>query len=266
MLFDGFWLPLLIKLAATVAVVVGATLLAERGGPFWGGLMCAFPLSSGPAYVLLALQSDPAFVAASALNTLAGTVATTLFMLALVRLAPRLAIVPTLLAATLVWVAAVLVIRPIDWTLLTAVAATMATIVLCCVLTRDCLTAGAPRSVQESWIDLPIRALVIGIVVATVVSVSQLIGPGWTGLLISFPVTLSSFAIMLHTRQGGRALSATMAMALRAMPGFVLAVMTVHLVVPLQGSAIGLSCALGASLVYAIAMMLWRIRPTPAAA
>ena len=49
MLFDGFWLPLVIKLAATVAVVIGATLLAERGGPFWGGLMCAFPLSSGPA-------------------------------------------------------------------------------------------------------------------------------------------------------------------------------------------------------------------------
>ncbi|MBV8168857.1 MAG: hypothetical protein JO021_18830, partial [Alphaproteobacteria bacterium] len=148
----------------------------------------------------------------------------------------------------------------------TAAAATMATIVVCCVLTRDCLTAGPPRTVVESWIDLPIRALVIGLVVATVVSVSQRIGPGWTGLLIAFPVTLSSFAIMLHTRQGGRALSATMAMALRAMPGFVAAVMTVHLVVPQHGSAIGLSCALGASLAYAVAMMLWRVRPAPAAA
>jgi hypothetical protein len=57
-----------------------------------------------------------------------------------------------------------------------------------------------------------------------------------------------------------------MAMALRAMPGFVLAVITVHQVVPLQGSAIGLTSALGASLVYAIAMMLWRVRPAPATA
>jgi hypothetical protein len=266
MLFDGFWLPLLLKLAATVAVVIGATLLAERAGPFWGGLMCAFPLSSGPAYVLLAMQSEPAFVAASALTTLAGTSATTLYMLGLVRLAPRFAIVPTLLLSTIVWIVAALLIHPIEWTLPTALALAMATIVLCCLVTRDCLSAGAPREAPQSWIDLPIRAFVIGLTVATVVSISQMIGPEWTGLLISFPVTLTSFAIMLHTRQGGRALSATMAQALRAMPGFVMAVMTVHLVVPLQGSTIGLLCALGASAAYAIGMMFWRPRPAPAAA
>jgi hypothetical protein len=266
MLLDGFWLLLLLKLSATVAVVIGATLLAERAGPFWGGLMCAFPLSSGPAYVLLAMQAEPAFVAESALHTLAGTVATTLYMLALVRLAPRLSIVPTVVAASLVWLAVVLLLRPIDFTFLGATAAALATIIACCVVTRDSLSAGPARSVAQSWIDLPIRALVIGLVVTSVVSVSQMIGPGWTGFLIAFPVTLKSFAIMLHTRQGGRALSATMAMALRAMPGFVLAVMTVHLVVPLHGAAIGLSCALGASMVYAIAMMLWRIRPAPATA
>jgi hypothetical protein len=187
-------------------------------------------------------------------------------MLALVRLAPRLSIVPTVVAASLVWLAVVLLLRPIDFTFLGATAAALATIIACCVVTRDSLSAGPARSVAQSWIDLPIRALVIGLVVTSVVSVSQMIGPGWTGFLIAFPVTLKSFAIMLHTRQGGRALSATMAMALRAMPGFVLAVMTVHLVVPLHGAAIGLSCALGASMVYAIAMMLWRTRPAPATA
>jgi len=40
----------------------------ERGGPFWGGLICGVPIASGPAYVMLALQADPAFVAQSALN------------------------------------------------------------------------------------------------------------------------------------------------------------------------------------------------------
>jgi hypothetical protein len=265
MLLDVVWLPLLIKLAATVVVVIAATLLAERAGPFWAGLMCAFPLSSGPAYVLLALQSDAAFVGESALNTLAGTVATTLFMLALVRLAPRWSIVPVLLAATACWVGAILIARPIPWTLAGAIVANLVVIAACCRVTRGYELGATPRIAGGSWIDLPLRALVIGLVVASVVSASQIIGPTWTGLAISFPITLSSFSIVLHGRQGGRALAATMAMALRALPGFSLALVTLHLVAPVHGSTVGLLSALAASIAYAIGMMLWRTRPAPAA-
>src|SRR5437016_2992182 len=153
MLMDAFWLSLLLKVAVTVTVVMSTSLAVERAGPFWGGLLCAFPLSAGPAYVLLALQADAAFVAASALNSLGGNV-------------------------------------------------------------------GPAPATARGWIDLPIRALMIGVLVAVVLTVSDAIGPSWTGLALVFPFALGSFTFVIHGRAGGAAAAATMAMALRALPGF----------------------------------------------
>jgi hypothetical protein len=48
---DLFWLPLLVKIGATVALVVGASVAAERSGPFLGALIATLPVSAGPAYI-----------------------------------------------------------------------------------------------------------------------------------------------------------------------------------------------------------------------
>ena len=55
-----------LKLATTALVVLLATLAAERAGPFVGALIVALPISAGPAYVIVAMEHDAAFVAASA--------------------------------------------------------------------------------------------------------------------------------------------------------------------------------------------------------
>ena len=53
------------------SVVVTATVVAEASGPFWGGLIVSLPIGAGPAYAMLALQHDAAFIAASALGSFA---------------------------------------------------------------------------------------------------------------------------------------------------------------------------------------------------
>src|SRR5258708_31301261 len=88
MVLDAFGFALLVKIAATVVVAMAASVAAERGGPFWGGLVCALPIGAGPGYVLLALQEDADFVATSALASLGTNVATSVFMVALVWLPP----------------------------------------------------------------------------------------------------------------------------------------------------------------------------------
>jgi hypothetical protein len=264
MLLDGFWLPLLIKIAATVSVVLVASYGAERGGPFWGGLICGVPIASGPAYVMLALHADAAFVAQSALSSYAATTAATLFILAVVRLAPRWSILPTLAGAIAVWLIAILLIRLVTWTALTATIANGAALTIGWWLSRDAVAGVAVPRPGRSRFDLPLRALAVGLLVAGVVTVSQTIGPSLTGIALVFPISLLSFTLVIHGRLGGPAAAATMANALRAMPGFTLAFLVLNLLAPL-GVALGLVAALACSLCYVSGMMAWRAY-APAAA
>ena len=42
------------------------------------------------------------------------------------------------------------------------------------------------------WFELPLRALLVGALVGSTLTVSALIGPAWTGIAMAFPITLTS--------------------------------------------------------------------------
>jgi hypothetical protein len=257
MLLDAFWLALLVKVVAIVAVVMLASIAVERGGPFWGALICSVPFVSGPGYVLLALESDARFIAESALNSIAATSAANLFLVAVVWLAPRWPVLPVLAGGIVTWFIAILAVRLVVWIPLTAVAVNLASTLIGCWLTRGATAGAAVPSPPRSRLDLPVRALMIGLLVAGVVTVSHAIGPRWTGFALVFPIGLASVVLVIHGRLGGRIAAVTMAGALRAMPGFSLALLVLYLLTPF-GVALALCAALAASLAYALGMMAWR--------
>src|SRR6516162_6523002 len=55
----------------TAAVVVITSVAVERSGPFLGALIGALPTAAGAAYTILALEHPPAFIAASAIGSVA---------------------------------------------------------------------------------------------------------------------------------------------------------------------------------------------------
>jgi hypothetical protein len=69
----GFeFLPLLsFKVVVTALVVVAISAAIEHSGPVVGGVLMGLPITAGPGYVFLALQSTPHFVAQSALFSFA---------------------------------------------------------------------------------------------------------------------------------------------------------------------------------------------------
>ena len=54
------------KLVLTMGMVVTASLMVERAGPFIGAMIVTLPISAGPALVFLGLDHGPAFLAKSA--------------------------------------------------------------------------------------------------------------------------------------------------------------------------------------------------------
>lgn len=93
--FSGFsvseqvLLELVIKMTASAAIVVAASLLTERAGPLVGATIASLPWASGPAYILLAMDHDAGFLARSALVSLVVFAPNLLFALAYSALAQR---------------------------------------------------------------------------------------------------------------------------------------------------------------------------------
>jgi uncharacterized membrane protein (GlpM family) len=258
----GFWFGLLVRAAVSALVVVTATVVAEASGPFWGGLIVSLPIAAGPAYVMLALQHDAGFIAASALGSFAINAATFVFLAALALLTTRVHWGWALGGSLLAWLVTVLLIREVDWDVTGAILLNLAAVLASLALTRsvgrDATAPGKP--IPRRWYELPVRAAVVGLTVGTVVTASRALGPALTGMATVFPVAFTSFALLVLPRVGGAMAAAIMVSALRAMPGFGLALLTLHLAAVPLGTGPALAAALVPSLAWSLMLMLGRGR------
>jgi uncharacterized membrane protein (GlpM family) len=260
-MLSSFAFVVLLRAAAAAAVVVSASLLAEAAGPFWGGLIVSLPISAGPAYVMLGLQHDAAFIAAGALGSLAANAVSILYMLGIILLAPRVRWPITVVSALALWVAVAWLIRQMNWTLTGVCLLNITVFAVALLVTRHNQASGATRkSGRRPWFDLPMRALLVGSLTATVVTSSRWLGPSLTGMAAVFPIAMTGLALIVLPRLGGTASAVLFASALRAMPGFVLALLVLHLTADRLGTWLGLLAAILAQLAYSAVLLLahWR--------
>jgi len=268
----AIWTALLVKAVATALIVVIASVAAEAAGPFWGGLIISLPIAAGPAYVMLSLQHDAGFIAASALGSFAANAATFVLLTVIALLAPRYPRYPRYIViggGVSSWLIAVLAIRAVEFSLGGAALLNVVVTVLALWLTRPAtrVPAVARGTRRRGWLVLPLRAALVGLVVASVVTASRALGPGVTGMASVFPVAFTSFAFLVLPRVGGAAAAAVMAAAIRAMPGFALSLLALHLVAEPFGAWWALLAMLSTSLLWSAGMLLWRTaRARPAAA
>jgi hypothetical protein len=263
---EAFWLGLLARASVSAFVVVAATVAAEAAGPFWGGLIVSLPIGAGPAYVMLALQHDAGFIAESALGSFAVNAATFVFLAVLALLAGRVWWGVTLAGGLLAWAACVALIRLVAWDVAGACVLNLAAVAACLAVTRGVgRDAGTPRAAtRRRWFELPARAAMVGLVVGGVVTGSRALGPELTGMAAVFPIAFTSFSLLVLPRVDGAVAAAIMVSALRAMPGFGLALLTLHLAAVPLGVGLALAVALLPSLGWSLLLLAgrrgWRLR------
>lgn len=256
------WLPILVKAVSTGLVVVLAAVVAEAVGPFWGALVACLPVSGGPAYVFLAMQHDAGFVAASALSSLAANAATAVFLVVYALEAERLPLRWGLGAALAAWCVVCVLVHQVAWTPGRAVALNMIAYGAGFWLVRGVpRVAIAPRSTAvRRWFDLPLRAGMVAVFVTGVVVGSAALGPAVTGIAAVFPISLSSLLVMVRPRIGGAASALLAVSALRAMLGFGLGLLVLHLAIPPFGVAAALGGGLLATVVWSGLLLVLKIR------
>ena len=243
---DALWLPLLVKMAVTAAFVIVATKTAERVGPLVAGMIATLPIAAGQSYVFLAFEHDAQFIADSALASLVVNAATGVMALTYAALAQRHGLVLSLGAALCVWFALAAGVRSVPWTTLAAVAVNVVVFAACIGIGNRFGHVRMPP-VRQRWYDVPLRAVLVGLLVATVVELSDRLGATVTGILAVFPIVVTSLMFILHPRIGGPATAAVISHTISGLVGFSLCCLTARLLVVPLGTPLGLSVALAVS-------------------
>src|SRR5260221_8569584 len=251
-----FWYGLALKAAMTATIVVVASVAAERSGPFLAALIAALPTAASAAYIILALEHPPAFIA---VGSMAANAAVAIFALTYAALAQRRGVVLSLGAATLVWFAAAALLQSIEWTPASALAVSAVVFACTIPLSARYRAAAVPtQGIQRTPYDLPLRAAAVAVVVAVVTTASHWIGSFASGVFAVFPIVMGSLVAVIHPRVGGKAAAAVFAHAQPALVGLCLGVLGVHYL----AEPIGVWWAFGAGLAITIAWSsaLWLMR------
>lgn len=260
---DGYFLfTLFIKMAVAAGFVIAATIVAERAGAFIGSLIVTLPISTGPAYVFLALDHDADFVARAALTSVINNVPTLLYAATFVLLAQRSGAAVSVASGLLVWFVCTFLLFQMSWDVLPAVALNVVVTTILFFVVRRFRDAPMPR-LPLRWFDILIRAVIVGVLIGAVVALSFIIGPELTGILASFPATVTSTMFILHRRVGGKATAAVMAHSLIGLLGFSLCMVVLYLTAAPLGAPLALCLALAFSVSWNTAVLLLRKAGAP---
>lgn len=248
---DSFLLGLIVKMVTSAAIVVIASLIVERAGPFLGAMVATLPISAGPAYVFLAYEHGPAFIERSSLASLVVNAATAGFIAVYAALAQRHRLVVSLGVALGFWLAAAWLTSRLAWSLPGAIALNAAAYGGAILVTRRFLRAAVrvPSRRAPRW-AMALRAASVMALVALVIAAGRLIGPQAAGMAALMPVVMTSLALILQPAIGGPATAAVMANALVGLIGFTAAVVVLHLTSVPLGSTGALTAALATCLIW----------------
>jgi len=239
----SFLLLLALRMAVAAAFVITASMVTERSGPAIGALVATLPVSAGPSYIFLSIDHDAAFIGQSALASLPMNAATVLMCLVFVYLARHRGMVVSLAAGISVWFVFAALVRVFEWTLLGGILVNVAALAVCLPLVQRFRAAKMPL-ITRRWFDIPLRAALVAMVVAAVVTLSNIVGPRVSGTIALFPVVFTSLILILQPRIGGPATAAVLANGQWGLIGFGAAIVVLHLAAEPLGRAAALGLAL----------------------
>ena len=258
MIVETFLVGLLLKITMTASIVVTASLVVERSGPFIGSLIASLPTAGGAAMIILAWEHSPAFIAQSAVGSIVSNAVCAIFALTYAALAQRRSLLLSLGGAFVVWFCCAAASRLVDWSAASAVLLNAVVYPLAIFVSRRFRADGAVKRVEFSGVDLAWRAGVVTLCVIIVTAASSSIGSFASGLFAFFPVAMGSFFVILHPRIGGPATASVAAHVLTPLIGLGLSLLAVHFLAEPIGVwssyVVGLSIGVGWN------VLLWTLR------
>ena len=253
-----FLTGLLLKIVMTAGIVVIASVVVERSGPFIGSLVASLPTAGGAAMIILAWEHPPDFIAQSAVGSMVANAMVAVFALSYAALAQRHSLAISLGGAFIVWFAAAGLSQFVDWNAARAAMLIAVVFPLTILAGSRFRSEGVVRRMHLTGADLAWRAGVVTLCVIVVTAASHSIGSYWSGLFAFFPVAMGSFFVILHPRIGGPAAASVAAHVQAPLIGLGLGLYAVHLLAEPIGVWWSYAVGLAIGISWNASLWLWR--------
>ena len=255
----SFWYSLALKIVITVSITVAASIVVERSGPFIGALIASLPTAGGAALIILAMDHTPAFIAQSMIGSMVADAVCAVYALTYAALAQRHGLLLSLGVAMAVWFAGALGSRLIGWTANTALVVDIVVFAITIFAAPRFFGDGKVKPhVDLTARDVTWRVAVVTLCVLVVTGLSSSIGSYFSGVFAFFPVAMSSFFIILHTRLGGPAAASVAAHVQAPLVGLFLSLYAVHHLAAIIGVWWSYGVGLTIGVTWNGALWLWK--------
>lgn len=246
------------KMVATALFVIVIAQISEKAGPFFAAMLASLPIYSGPIYLFLALEHTPEYLAQAAVGSTAISATIPVFSLTYCALAMRHGMGLSLSGALLAWILAALAVRSHAWTIGQAVLLWLTANAIAVPLSRRFTRAASVPRAPRNWIDLPLRASLVALLVGVVTALSSHVPPMLTGILSVMPVIFTSLILVLHPRIGGPATAVLLAHSIGGMIGMTIGFVVVHLTIVRIGTVPALLIGLSISVAWNLMLIFAR--------
>jgi hypothetical protein len=245
---------LLLKLTLAPLLVAAATLAARKWGPRVSGLLMGLPLTTGPIFLLLAIDQGPRFAAGAAVGILFGLVGLAAFAVAYAAASSRAGWAASLTSATVAFFLVSAGARQLGSDVVVAgLAAGLAQLIAISLIQRP--EAGITRAAPPWW-DLWVRMLAVAALTLAITTAAARLGPMLSGIVGTYPVAITVVITFTH-RQFGR--NAALAM-LRGSALSWISFASCFLAIGLSLETFGTGMAIGLGAIAALAssvLVLW---------
>lgn len=208
---------LLIKIAVSIATVIGLSMIAEHVNPRIAGLLSGYPLGTAIALFFIGYEISPEFAAEGAVYTLAGFASTLMlttgYLFGLSKLtSPReqqqaqtgswVAIIAASIAGVALFLLSGLAIDQLQLNLVTAALLPSLAILLCLWFYRHIPESQVTKRVAMSVSVLLFRAVTAALIVVLITGTAHLVPSSTAGILAAFPISMFPFLILMHRTYG----------------------------------------------------------------
>ncbi len=255
-------LPALRFLLAPILVAF-ASLAARRWGARVGGLVAALPFVAGPLLFVITFEHGTLFGAQAASAALSGIAALAVFAVAYAHLSRALRWPAALVAGWALYLGSAALLRPLEAGTPARLVGALASLWVARALlpARSTDAAETQDGQKPSW-DIPARMGSSALLVGGIASLSEALGPSWSGLLAPFPIATTILVAFAHAQEGPAAVVRLLEGFLPALAGLALFFAVLAVTLPIWGIAAGFAAAFAAALATQAAMLV--IRPARA--
>lgn len=258
------------KLAVSIIVVLGLSMLAERAGPRVAGVLSGYPLGTAILLFFIAIEQGVHFAQESAVYALPGLIATLAFLYAYYLVSRAVTHMSLLWQVPISSLASFAAFVFVSWlgqlfafTLFEAAGALLVAMVVSIFLFRSIENVSIAQRIRITHGIVAIRAATAALIVVAISGAAAIIGPRWSGLFAGFPVTLYPMILILHVSYGIAPVHTVIRNFPRGMGALLIYIVMVSFTYPQFGIGVGTLLAFAAATIYLVgysSVVWWRNR------